>query len=157
MSSIDKYKHKVLGFIKCPSTFDFVYSSTTREIAINELLENIPAGERDFDGKTGDIVLGGGSGEAPAFRISIPEAILFFSKDTWDQFEKYDDLFKTFWNPTQSYTLCDGFSKVGWDPNTPIEFWLTENVISLLHEKFNKYTDWITSPLVQSSIEFVSI
>jgi hypothetical protein len=157
MSSIDKYKRKSLGFIQCPSTLDFVYNNPTRKIAVYELMENIPAGEKDFDGKMGDIILGGGSGETPAFRISIPEAILFFNKTGSDDFKKHDDLFKAFWNPTQSYILCDGFSKIGWNQDIPIEFWLAENIISLLHERLTKYSDYVTNSLVRSSLDFVGI
>lgn len=55
MSAIDQYKHKLLGFIECPSTFDIVSFNTTRKVAIYELLENVPTEECDFDGKIGDI------------------------------------------------------------------------------------------------------
>src|SRR4051812_14102032 len=102
MSAIDQYKHKVLGFIECPSTYDFVYANTTREIGVYQLLQDISVDEESFDGKSGDIIVGGGSGEAPAFRISFPNAFYFFTSDEWDEFESYDELFKHFWTPTQS-------------------------------------------------------
>jgi len=111
MSAIDQYKHRHLGFIECPSTFDIVFNNSTRKIAIYELLENIPINENDFDGKSGDIILGGGSGEVHVFRISIPETLNFFTKDNWDDFETHSDLFKAFCTPTESYKLCEGFTK----------------------------------------------
>ncbi len=145
MSQIDKYQHNLIGFIECPSTFNFVFNNSTRKIAIYELLENITKNENSFDGKVGDIILGGGSGEAPAFRISMPEALNFFFKENWDDFKNYEDLFKTFWNPTQSFILCEGFLKLGWNPSIQIEFWLAENVVKLLQQNFAKYNNDKTS------------
>ena len=66
MSRIDGYKHNHLGFIECPSTYsivDFTKSIKSSRIAIYELLDNISDNETDFDGKAGDILVGGGSGE----------------------------------------------------------------------------------------------
>lgn len=76
MSAINQYSHSYLGDIECPSTYAFVHENETRRIAIYELLEDIHD-EKDFDGKAGDIILGGGSGEAPAFRISVPGCLIF--------------------------------------------------------------------------------
>ena len=151
MSSIDQYKHKHLGFIECPSTFDFVFNNPTRKIAIYELLENIPEEENNFDGKLGDIILGGGSGEAPAFRISIPQTLLFLTQDDWDDFDTHSDLFKAFWTPTQSYRFCEGFSKIGWTQDSPIEFWLAENVCMLLVENVDKYLTYRNQSLENDS------
>lgn len=139
MSAIDQYKHKLLGFVECPSSFDIVRHNSTRKIAIYELLENIPVEEDDFDGKVGDIILGGGSGEAAAFRISIPKAMLFFTRKDWYDFENYDELFKTFWTPTESFVFGDGYSKSGWTPAIPIEFWLAEIMCSILVKKFDQF------------------
>ena len=138
MSSIDKYKHKHLGFIECPSKFNFVHNNATRKIAIYELLENIPLEEEDFDGKAGDLIVGGGSGEAAAFRISIPEAILFSFHD-WYDFNNYEELFRAFWNPTTSYIFGEGFSKIGWDPSFELEMWLANNICAILIDKFEQY------------------
>jgi hypothetical protein len=128
MASVDQYKHRLLGFIKCPSDYDIVDGNSTRDIAVYELLENVPEEENDFDGKTGDILVGGGSGEAPAFRVTIPGALDFLLNDTDITFDNYDQLFKAFWTPTESYRLCDGFKKLGWDTKQSIEFWLAENI-----------------------------
>lgn len=154
MSAIDQYKHKHLGFIECPSSFDLVYNNQTKKIAIYELMENIPTDEKDFDGKIGDIILGGGSGEAPAFRISMPEAIYFFTKDNWDDFEVHEDLFKAFWTPTQSYKFCEGFSKIGWTINEPIEFWLAENTCLLLIDNIEDYSTYKADSNSKSILSF---
>ncbi len=139
MASIDQYKHRLLGHINCPSTYDFVYNNPTRDIAVYELLEDIPDNENDFDGKTGDIIVGGGSGEAPALRITMPDSLDFFIKDKDVDFENHDELFKAFWTPTQSFKLCDGFKKIGWDAEAPIEFWLTENICRTLINEVDKF------------------
>lgn len=136
LSSIDQYKHQLLGFIECPSTFDFVDLNSTRTIAIYKLLEDIPIDETDFDGKVNDIIVGGGSGEAPSFRISIPKIVLFFTEsEGWDDFENINEVFKAFWTPTQSYILCEGFAKLGWKLDEKIENWLAENVCLLLFDE----------------------
>lgn len=135
MAAIDQYKHRLLGFINCPSHYEIVSGNSSRDIAVYELLERIPAGENDFDGNAGDILVGGGSGEAPAFRITIPTTVDFFLNDNVYNLNSYDDLFKAFWTPTESFILCDGFRKLGWDPKQSIEFWLAENVcIALVNE-----------------------
>ena len=139
MATIDQYKHKLLGFINCPSDYDFVFNNPTRDIAVYELLEDIPDNEIDFDGKTGDIIVGGGSGEAPALRMSMPDCLNFFILDKDVEFGNHDELFKTFWTPTQSFKLCCGFKKIGWDVATPIEFWLTKNICKVLIKELEKF------------------
>jgi hypothetical protein len=145
MSRIDAYKHDLLGFITCNSHYNFVFGNSTRKMAIYKLKEDIPKDKDNFYGKLGDILIGGGSGEAPAFRISYPEAFKFFTTEDFDDFNNYDELFKAFWTPTESYMLCNGFKNSGWKPEVePIEFWLTERIISILikfrpeYSKFKK-------------------
>ena len=155
MSAIDQYKHRHLGFVECPSTFEFVYNNPTKKVAIYELLESIPSDENSFDGKIGDIILGGGSGEVPAFRISIPEAIYFFTNKDWDDYKTIEDLFKAFWTPSQSYKLCEGYSKLGWTPNTEIEFWLAENLCLLIIQKLEHYSNYKNDSIAKSMLAFL--
>lgn len=138
MSAIDQYKHKLLGFINCPSDYPIVYESDVKQIAIYQLEENIPIDEISFDGKIGDLILGGGSGEASCLRISIPEMIKFEFEE-YDSFEHRNELRKSFWSPNESYVYCNGFLKLGWNPSEDIEFWLAENTIKYLiyTNKFN--------------------
>jgi hypothetical protein len=156
MSSIDQYKHSHLGFFDCPSADDFVYNNSTRKIAIYELLENIPLDEKDFDGNVGDIILGGGSGEAPAFRISIPKSILFWLNDDFDDFDNYDELFKPFWTAPEAHIFCEGFSKLGWTTETRIEFWLAENICLLLVDNVEKYASFKSNRFNKSSLTFTT-
>ncbi len=154
MSSIDKYQHNLIGFIKCDSDYDIVYNNSTRLIAVYKLQQDIPNDEQDFDGRKNDILIGGGQGEVPAFRISIPNAIKFFSDEEFDDFVEYSELFKSFWSPTQSFKLCNGFLKMGWDPAESIEFWLAEQVCNLLIKHIPEYSQNRTENL-ESKLEFI--
>jgi hypothetical protein len=161
MSAIDIYKHRLLGFIECPSTNSFVsFNEDTRKIAIYELLEDIPADEECFDGKTGDIIVGGGRGEAPAFRISNPIAFKFFTLGEKDfgylELDKLNDIFKAFWTPTESYIFCEGFAKLGWTVDTAIEMWLAENVCKLLISTIDKYSTYKTDQLDLTTVLLLS-
>jgi hypothetical protein len=156
MASIDQYKHKhkLLGHINCPSTYDFVYNSSTRDIRVYELLEDIPDNEDDFDGKTGDIIVGGGNGEAPTLRITIPDCFDFFIRDKDVDFIHHDQLFKAFWTPTQSFKLCDGFKQLGWDINSPIEFWLKDNICRTLINGVDKYKKFQSGRKLSTSLKW---
>jgi hypothetical protein len=146
MSSIDRYNHIILGYISCPSSFDFVFQNNTREIPIYQVLENIPSDENDFEGKKGDILVGGGSGEAAAFRISNPLAFHFFisDEDTFFnlKFNALEDVFKSFWTANDAFVFGEGYQKLGWTPEVNIDLWLAENVCFLLINnlfEFEKY------------------
>lgn len=154
MASIDQYKHRLLGHINCPSAYDFVYNNSTRDIGVYELLEDIPDNEDDFDGKTGDIIVGGGSGEAPALRISMPNCLDFFIKNKDVNFDNHDALFKAFWTPTQSFKLCDGFKQIGWNINSPIEFWLTENICRTLINEVDKFKEFHLGPKLPTPLKW---
>lgn len=139
MASIDQYKHRLLGFIECPSTADVVYLNPVREIPLYQLLEDIPKAETDFDGRQGDILFGGGSGEAPSMRISIEKCLRLFMLDETVDFDHWDELFKAFWTPTESFIYGEGFSKVGWTTDKQLEIWLTENICKILSHEFEEF------------------
>jgi hypothetical protein len=158
MSAIDCYKHELLGFIICPSTYDFVPFSETRKIAIYKLLQLIPEDENDFDGLSGDILVGGGSGEAPAFRISNPKAFDFFAREDPEdvEFDTRDELYKAFWGPNSAFIFCEGYLKLGWEPSYDIESWLAENVCQVLIDSFDefaRYREHCTN--VKATLSFV--
>ena len=141
MSAIDRYKHELLGFIMCPSTYDFVPFNDTRKIAIYKLLQSIPEGENDFHGFPGDILVGGGSGEAPAFRISNPKAFDFFASENTEnvEFDLRDDLYKAFWGLNTTFIFCEGYLKLGCEPGRDIESWLAENVCQVLIDSLDEF------------------
>ena len=134
MASIDKYEHKLLDYFHCPSDFELVYQNSTREIAIYQLEQDIPADEPDFDGKKGDLLLGGGSGEAESLRISI-KGIKFFTNNEFDDFNSGEELVKSFWTPNFSYKVGNGLEKLAWTPDENMEFWLAEKIIEQLFKK----------------------
>jgi hypothetical protein len=139
MAAIDQYDHILIGFIKCPSSYDFIHGNNTRLIGIYELLEDVPSDENSFDGKSGDILVSGGRGEAPALRISYPDAFEFFTKDDWNGFFDYDEVFKSFWTPTQAFIFGEGYRRLGCPVDIKIEQWLAENVCRLLIQSNDKY------------------
>lgn len=153
MSAIDPYNHTLLGFIECPSEKDFVFENRTRKIALYRLNENIPTDERSFDGKTGDILIGGGSGEAPAMRLSVPEIFDLFKNSQADH-KNHEIFFKTFWTPTQYQIFCEGYSKLGWPEKQPIEIWLAENIVSILVQHIDIYKKYKTTDTKTSGIKF---
>ncbi len=142
MSAIDQYHHRLLGFIHCPSNEDFVVNNPTRDIGVYEFLENILVDEKDFNGKTGDILIGGGSGEASAFRVSIPEAMHYFTKEEPKVIRDHDDLFKSFWSDRDAAIFSEGYAKIGWKAEIPIEFWLAKNICSLLVNHFEQFAQF---------------
>lgn len=145
MSAIDQYKHKVIGIFECPSSFPFVYhNQVNRKIIIYELLEDIPKEENSFDGKKGDIIVGGGNGEADSLRISVPNAFYFFA-DKYDneiEFNTMSEILKTFWNNNSAYIFCEGYSKLGWNIEDKIEYWLAENICRLLVFETNYFQEF---------------
>lgn len=157
MSAIDQHKHRQLGFIHCPSGDDFVMNNPTRTIALYELLEDIPVDEKDFDGKAGDILIGGGSGEAPAFRVSVPQAMYFFTKENPADVNGDDELFKSFWSAKDAAIFSEGYAQSGWNEKEPIEFWLAKNICLLLIENFEQYSDFRTGKLALSNLAFVGL
>jgi hypothetical protein len=132
MSAIDQYKHKCLGVVECPFEFDDKCAQAFHHVGIYRLDQDIPAHEKDFDGKCGDLLIGGGSGESDALRISIPEAILLYTHDDWDKFNVWDEIYKCFWGPTEAYLFGSGYLKQGWEPTQMMEVWLLKHVISFL-------------------------
>lgn len=134
MATIDQYKHKLLDFFICPSDYNLVNGNNTRQIAIYQLEQDIPFDEYRFDGMKGDILVGGGSGEAESFRIS-KKAIPFFKEEDFDDYEDLDEIFKSFWSSNFSYVLGNGLLKLGWTPDESMEFWLAEKIIDQLLDK----------------------
>ena len=138
MSRIDGYEHHLLGMVACPSTFPIVYANDSqRTVPVYRLDEDAPD-ETDFQGKRGDILVGGGSGESPAFRIAVPESFYFYTHDSWGEFDTYDKIHRAFWTMTEAFVFCEGYQKLGWTPTKGIEQWLTEHVLSFLLQYYSK-------------------
>ncbi|MCU0341412.1 MAG: DUF3885 domain-containing protein [Spirosomaceae bacterium] len=127
MAQIDAYAYSLLDYIQCPSSYDFVYGSSTRQIAIYRLEEDA---EDDFNSKKGDILVGGGRGEADVLRIAMPE-MLHWLNDELEKVENPETIIETFWSPTFSFKIGEGFDKIGWNPaEERLEVWLAEKIIN---------------------------
>lgn len=133
MSEIDQYKHKCIGIIACPSSCELIKGTNKRqEIPLYQLNENTP----EWGAKSGDLLLGGGSGESAALRISLPEAILWLTQETWDEFDSFDAVYKAYWSATEAYVFGEGYIKQGWHPQQPIEFWLIEHIVAFILQAY---------------------
>ncbi len=149
MSAIDQYFFTCIAIIDLPLTylplaededFDWMY------VAVYRLEQDIPEDEDEFQGKTGDILVGGGSGEAAAMRILMPEAIV--ETTDFDRFyddEEYSnrldgvtypglyDIYQFFWDPEDGYKLGSGYVTLGWDPDgLNLGLWLTQHIVSFV-------------------------
>lgn len=131
MSAIDQYKYEHIGFLNCPSDYPIVHGNTVRKVAVYMLEQDIPKDETSFDGKAGDILIGGGKGEAKSLRVSIPEIINFLS-DNNNSIYNINDIRKSFWTPEESHAFCNGYSKLGWNPTSNIETWLADKTVKYL-------------------------
>lgn len=135
MSEIDHYPHRCLGQLHCPSDYPslivFGLRTTPVPISLYWLDANVKDQGTTWRAKKGDVLLGGGRGECPVLRVSIPEAIFFFTSD-WDGFDDRSDLYTAFWMPDAAFALCNGFQKIGWVPGQDIETWLAERIVSYL-------------------------
>ncbi len=145
MSEVDSYRHTCLGMVTCPSRFPFVFGNdASRSVAIYRLDEDT-RGDDSFRGKRGDILVGGGRGEADALRISMPEALSFFTHEdlaecpdsaTW----RWQQLVRAYWSMTNAYIFGDGYARLGWTPNQPLELWLMHHVLGfLIHHYADDY------------------
>ncbi len=142
MSAIDQYKHSHIGFIRCPSNYNFVNidSSDKKVIALYFLEQDIPMNEPDFDGKNGDLLVGGGSGEVDALRISLPQAFFFFDETCdYDDFEDSSEIVKAFWSMNNAFAFGNGFQKLGWNYSEKIEFWIAEEALGFVLKKYPEY------------------
>jgi len=137
MSEIDTYRHKLLGFIKCPFEEE-VGIPGRNEIPIYKILETVKFKD-SFLANENDVLVGGGSGEVPALRIAMPKAGLFFSDENWEDFNEVSELYQNFWAAEEAYILCCGFRKIGWNPvDQGIESWIAAHVISFLRTNWFK-------------------
>jgi hypothetical protein len=149
MSEIDSFIHECLGIVNCPSDHAIVPGNNRhRNIPLYRLdedaLENEPGST--WRGKQGDLLLGGGSGESAALRISIPEAIYFVTDAQWDAFDNHDEIYHAYWSANEAYIFCNGYAKSGWTSDESIELWLIEHIIAfILREYPSAYTGYVGS------------
>lgn len=150
MSEIDQYKYTCLGVIECPIPF---YAPKVKYVAIYHLEQDVGKRQYTFQGNEGDIIVGGGAGEAAAMRIRIPEAFILYTdfKVVVEDEEIYRKLenqaldksaFKAYWTPTEAYKFGTGYRKIGWDGEGAIDNWLTYHVLGFLLKNHPKRFDF---------------
>lgn len=133
MSEIDSYKHSCLGMVELNKYRIPIYR-------LEEDVESYCEYQRThFYGKSGDILFGGGGGEHPAMRISIPEAFIFYSDGDIGDFE---DIHICFWSHTTSYRVGCDLSRAGWIPDytmaNSLEGWLTRHILGFIIKEYPK-------------------
>jgi hypothetical protein len=136
MSEIDSYKHECIGIVHCPSSYAIVYKNNShRHIPLYRLDDDALDGT-SFQAKRGDLLLGGGSGESASLRISIPEAISFLINDNAVLEGEWDDFYRAYWTMNEAFVFCEGYRKLGWTPDTPIETWLAEHILAFVLREY---------------------
>ena len=147
MSEIDQYKHECIGMVSCPSSFlpAAYWRNPARMIPIYRIDQDTTEGD-SFSAKRGDLLVGGGSGECPALRISIPETFFFLTHKDWELEENhwYNEFCKAYWSLNQAYVFCDGYFRLGWHPYEGfIEVWLARHILAfVLREYPDVYSHW---------------
>ncbi|MFZ6028183.1 MAG: hypothetical protein ACOYYS_10760 [Chloroflexota bacterium] len=136
MSEIDCYQHQCIGIVECPSSYEIVPGNNSHRNVPIYRLEQDALDATTWQAKKGDLLLGGGSGESAALRISIPEAIYFFTDEDWDAFETYEEITQAYWSMTDAYVFCEGYRKRGWTPDIHIEMWLAEHIIAFVVREY---------------------
>ncbi|MEA2574203.1 MAG: hypothetical protein QOH93_1501 [Chloroflexia bacterium] len=149
MSEIDSYKHECIGMVSCPASYGLgtVYFREERpqwEIPLYRIDDDAPDAT-SFDAKRGDFLIGGGGGESPALRISIPEAINFLTNEAWDG-DSGDEICKAYWTMNQAFVFCEGYEKLGWTPVRNIEAWLTEHVVAFVIREYANVYGMVAGP-----------
>jgi len=141
MSTIDAYPHKLLGKITCAPDYSFVdFSDSSNELPVYKIEKD--ANESCFVAKAGDILIGGGSGEAPAFRISMPDAIDFYTTEDELADVPLLQVVQAYWTYTKAFCLGTAFVKLGWKPERHlVEDWLAQHAVSFLIGTTQEYKD----------------
>jgi hypothetical protein len=97
-----------------------------------------------FSAKQGDLLLGGGSGECPVLRISIPEAFSFFTQDDLERMTPHEEICRAYWSMNDAFVFCEGYHQLGWQPDEQsIEMWLTKHILAFLIREYPaEYGRW---------------
>lgn len=130
------------------------WRNTPTPVPIYRLDEGVPESDRDFNAKRGDILLGGGGGEAPAMHISMPEVFWFSTgvfvdgkDDVWHGWDTYEEIVEAYRSNTDAFTFGAGYVLLGWNPEEHyIEHWLMEHVLAFLvreyPDEYAQYVGW---------------
>ena len=110
-----------------------------------------------MSGKSGDIVIGGGSGEARALSFAISDIFTVYTTSNdalrWP-------LFTSHWTLNEAFIFGSSFQKVGWIPESEVlEIWLAEHLMAFLVKIYpEKYKDLLGEfPLEQDGSIFIAV
>lgn len=132
MSEIDTYQHECIGIVACPSDYEIMAGNNMHRGVPLYFLKEDALTATSYQAKKGDLLLGGGSGESAALRISVPEALTFFAHKQQDSSGLSAEPVKAYWNMNQAYVFCSGYAKLGWMPHDRIEYWLAKHVLAFV-------------------------
>jgi hypothetical protein len=104
--------------------------------------------ESSLSGCAGDILIGGGSGEANALCFSVPEIFTFYNRTPEETYAAGRPAIKSYWTADDAFMFGVGFEKMGWSPDQqPLFNWLTNHLTALLARAYpDQY-----SPLIRVS------
>ncbi len=139
MSEIDSYKRELIGIVNCPSAHEIMHGNPSqRDIPLYRLDEDAHdgCGGLTWGARRGDLLLGGGSGESAALRISIPEAFDFSMRTNDGGTGACRDACHAYWSQRQAEAFCDGYAKLGWAPPGRIEVWLVEHILAFIVREY---------------------
>jgi hypothetical protein len=152
LSEIDSFQHKCIGMVSCPSSFlpSSYWRHPERVIPVYRLDEDA-LDATSLSAKQGDLLLGGGSGECPALRISLPEAFYLLGREADPAQYNHEKPWHAYWSIDDAFVFGDGYVRLGWQPlGQPMELWLTAHIVAfVLREYPEAYGDWKDSSQVE--------
>ncbi|MEI9865917.1 MAG: hypothetical protein WDN00_15475 [Limisphaerales bacterium] len=157
MSQIDIHKHQHIGFLKCPMLHKLATIRSHDSLPVYLLKEDVQQDCDSLSGKNGDVVIGGGSGEARALSFAIPDIFTVYTTTNdalrWPPFTSY-------WTSNEAFIFGSGFQKLGWNPESEkLEIWLAEHLMAFLARIYpEKYKHLLGEfPLEQDGSIFIGV
>jgi hypothetical protein len=150
MSVIDSFEHEQIGFVRCPMRHTLYRDGRVFDrLPVYRLLENV-WDESSLSGRAGDVVIGGGFGEASALSFSIPALFAPGGNP--------GDVVRSHWSADDAFIFGTGFEQLGWDPRQERMFdWLASHLAAFLSraypDRYPSYTG--TRPGLQNGSIFM--
>ena len=145
MSAIDCYKHEHIGFVRCPMRHSLFRDGRVFDsLPVHRLLEDV-AEEPSLSGRSGDILIGGGSGEARAVLFFIPDIFTVYTTANTKDDATREPLITSHWSADEAFIFGVGFEALGWNPERqPLLIWLAEHLIAYLVRTFpDRYATFV--------------
>lgn len=145
MSAIDSFKHEHIGFVRCPMRHSHLRDGRVFDfLPVYRLLEDVSE-ESSVSGRAGDILIGGGSGEAYAVSFSIPDIFTVYTTDDTSDDATREPLITSHWSVDEAFVFGVGFEALGWSPaRQPLLIWFAEHLISFLVRTFpDRYATFV--------------